>query len=411
MKVLLINNFYYNRGGDCTYMFSLKKLLEKNGHKVIFFSMHHPLNFDSKYSKHFVSHIDYAEEIKNKSISSAFKVLSRTLFSEEAKRKIEILIKEEKPDIAHLQNIHHHITPSIFHSLKKHNIPIIWTLHDYTLICPNTSFLDHGRICERCKKWKYFWPLLVRCKKGSFSASAMAAFEITLHKLMRIYNKVDVYIAPSKFLKNKFVEYGFNEANVKHLDHFIDFPVIKDKITSENYYLYVGRISEEKGIKTLIDAAIKVNSCHLKIVGGGPLLNEMIAYVKEKDKNNIIEFSGHKSREDLFDIFKNCKFVVVPSEWYENAGLIIFEAFSCGKPVIGANIGGIPEFVKDNVRGITYKPGDVDELCTHITHFLNNPDIVLEMGENARTHIDQNLNDEKHYDILMKIYKDAISKH
>ncbi len=149
MKILLINNFYYNRGGDCTYLLSLEKLLKRKGHKVIIFSMNHPSNFNSEYSKYFVSYIDYAKEVTNKTISSGIKVLKRTVYSGEAKKKIEALIREEKPDIAHLQNIHHHITPSIFYALRKNNIPIVWTLHDYTIICPNTSFLAHNTICER----------------------------------------------------------------------------------------------------------------------------------------------------------------------------------------------------------------------------------------------------------------------
>ncbi|MEM3001818.1 MAG: glycosyltransferase, partial [Candidatus Nitrosocaldus sp.] len=152
MKVLIVSNFYYNRGGDCTYMFSLKKLLEDMGHKVIVFSMNHPLNFQSEYSRYFVDYINYDEAVKSISLATGFEVLSRAVFSIDAKRKIEELIEDERPDIAHLQNIHHHITPSIFYPLKKNNIPIVWTLHDFVLICPNTSFLANGRICERCKK-------------------------------------------------------------------------------------------------------------------------------------------------------------------------------------------------------------------------------------------------------------------
>ncbi len=409
MKILLVNNYYYNRGGDCTYMLSLEKLLKKKGHKVVIFSMNHPSNFNCEYSKYFVSYIDYAQEVRSKKISSGIKVLKRTVYAGEAKKKIETLIKEEEPDVAHIQNIHHHITPSIFYALRKNKVPIVWTLHDYTLICPNTSFLNHGKICERCRKRKYYWPLFVRCKKDSLGASAIAAFETILHRLMRVNNLVDVFIAPSMFLRNKFIEYGFNEEKIIHLDHFIDFPLVKDKILPEDYYLFVGRISEEKGVKTLIDAAIKVNSCHLKIVGGGPLLDEMITYNNERDKKKVVEFLGHKSREELFELYRNCKFLVVPSEWYENSGLTIFEAFACGKPVIGANIGGIPELIKDSVRGCIFKSGDIEELSLSIMHLLNNPDLVEQMGENTKTFIEQDLNANRHYSKLMKIYKDVMS--
>lgn len=410
MKILLVNNYYYNRGGDCTYMFSLKELLEKNGHKVIIFSMNHPNNFDCEYSKYFVSHIDYIEELMSKEIYAGLKVLKRTLFSFEAREKIEAIIKDEKPDIAHIQNIHHHITPSIFYILKKNNIPIVWTLHDYTIICPNTSFLANGKICEKCKKNKYYWPLMVRCKKGSISASAMAAFETIIHRLMHVYDLIDIFIAPSKFLKNKFSEYGFKTDKLVHLNHFIDFPVIQEKMPSDDYYLFVGRITEEKGVKTLIDAAIEVGSSHLKIIGGGPLLNAMKKYVDERDNNKIVEFLDHKSRAELLDYYKKCKFVVIPSEWYENAGLIIFEAYSCGKPVIGAGIGGIPEFIKDTERGLIFMPGNKDDLVAAIRYLLNNPDLVEEMGENVKKYLLEAHGGEAHYKEIMKIYEKVLTK-
>ncbi|RJR22215.1 MAG: glycosyltransferase [Nitrospiraceae bacterium] len=411
MKILIVNNYFYNRGGDCTYMFSLKKLLKKNGHNVVIFSMNHPDNYDCEYSDHFVSYINYAEEIKDKKLSSAVKVIKRTVYSTEARQKIEALIQKEKPDIAHLQNIHHHITPSILYVLRKYNIPIVWTLHDYTIICPNTSFLAKGLICERCKKRKFYWPMITRCKKESFSASTMAAFETIIHRMMGVYKLVDIFIAPSMFLRNKFIEYGFNENKIIHIDHFIDFPVIEDNVSPEDYYFFVGRITQEKGVKTLIDAAINVNLSHLKIAGGGPFMNELVAYTRRRDKNNIVEFLGHLSREDLFDLYRNSRFVIVPSEWYENSGLTIFEAFACGKPVIGANIGGIPELIKDHVRGLIFRSGDAEALSFSIMHMLKNPDHVRLMGDNAKDYIKNHLNGETHYRKLLNTYMEALSSH
>ncbi len=407
MKILLINNFYYNRGGDCTYLFSLKKLLEKKGHKVIVFSMHHPQNYKSEYSKYFVSYINYAEEIKNKNLFSALKVLKRTIYSSEAKKKLKQLIEEEKPDIAHLQNIHHHITPSILYTLKKHKIPIVWTLHDYTLICPNTSFLCKGKICERCKKIKYFWPLLVKCKKDSFAASMVAAIESITHRIMRVYDLVDFFITPSKFLKHKLVEYGFDENKIVSLNNFLDAETGNEEKASDDYYLYVGRISEEKGLQTLIDAAIKTDKSRLKIVGDGPLKERLGLYADKNDKKGIIVFLGHKRHEEVFKLLKGCRFVVIPSEWHENFPYSILEAFVCGKPVIGSRIGGIPELVKDNETGLTFKMGDSGDLSEKIEYMISNPDKVVEMGKNARLFAEKELNAERHYNGLMEIYNRA----
>lgn len=413
MKVLLVNNFYYNRGGDCTYLFSVKRLLEENKHKVVVFSMHHPQNFESEYSGYFVSYVNYAEEIKSKNLFSGLKVLFRTIYSFESRNNLERLIEKERPDIAHIQNIHHHITPSIFYVLKKHKIPIVWTLHDYTLICPNTSFLCQGKVCERCKKTRYFWPLLVKCKKNSFAASAMAAIENTAHRIMGVYNLVDILITPSNYLRDKLIEYGFKKEKILCLNNFIDVDLNDKKRDNKNiddYYLYVGRISEEKGIRTLIDAAITDNKISLKIVGDGPLREEMIFYAKSKDKNRTIDFLGHKSHNEVIEFMKGCKFVVVPSEWYENFPYSILEAFACGKAVIGSRIGGIPELVKDRETGLTFEPGNSVDLRSKIEYYTYNPDKAEEMGKNARLFIENELNADEHYRRLMEIYKQVTSR-
>lgn len=411
MKILLVNNYYYYRGGDCTYLFSLKKLLENHGHKVVVFSMKHPQNLDSEYSRYFVSYISYEEEIRTISITSGVKVLKRTIYSVEARKRIKRLIEIEKPDIAHIQNIHHHITPSILYELKKNNIPIIWTLHDYTLICPNTSFLSHGKICEKCKKGKYFWPVLERCKKDSVTASSVAVMETTIHRIMNFTDLVDCFVAPSKFLHDKFIEYGFKPKKIARIDLFTDIVAQPDSALSfGDYIMYVGRISEEKGIKTLIDAVLEVGSVRLKIVGTGPLLDKVVNYTYFRDKKGMIEFLGYKGRKELAELYRNCKFVIVPSEWYEISGLIIFETFACGKPIIGSRIGGIPELVNDTKRGLVFEPGDRKDLIACIRYLLNNPDLVEEMGRNARDFILNEMGSEVHYGKLIKIYEKLTNK-
>ncbi len=422
MKILLINNFYYNRGGDCTYLFSLKKLFEERGHEVSIFSMHHPKNFDSGYSRYFVSYIDYNQEVKAKSLTSGLKVARRTIYSTEARIKLEDLIRDDKPDIAHVQNIHHHITPSIFGILKKHHIPIIWTLHDYTIICPNTSFLAHGKVCEKCKKRKYFWAPIVRCKKKSFAASAMAAIETTMHRFAGINKSVDFFIAPSNFLREKLIEYGIEEEKIKHIDNFTCFvDAQKEKLEPGDYFIYLGRLSEEKGIKTLIDASIKVllnrggdfghaGNYKLKIIGEGPLKNEMISYVKSQGAESEIEFLGQRTYEEAMGILKGSKFLVIPSEWYENSPYSVLESFTLGKPVIASRIGGIPELVRNWETGLLFEPGNAELLALKINFLLNHPDKAAEIGKAAREFIFAKINPEKHYLNLMEIYRQAIER-
>ncbi len=410
MKVLLVNNFYYNRGGDCTYMFALKRLLEQNGHKVVVFSMHHPLNFPSEYSKYFVSYINYDEEVRNISLTSGIKVLSRTIFSREARRKIERVIKDERPDIAHINNIHHHITPSIFYPLKRHGIPIVWTLHDYTIICPNTSFLAHGRICERCRRMKYFWAPLIRCKKDSFLASLVASIESTIHRLMKVNDLVDVLITPSEFLREKLIDYGFREDRIICLYHFTESDSGREETSCNNYILYIGRISQEKGVKTLIDSIVELDiETKLKIIGDGYLKEDMVEYVKSK-RTDKVEFLGHLSHDEVLKYIRGSRFVVVPSEWYENYPFAVIEAFACGKAVIGSNTGGLPELIRDTERGLLFKMGDSGDLGATISYLLANPDIATEIGENARRFVMEVLDGRTYYERLMSLYKSLLSK-
>lgn len=418
MKVLLINNFYYNRGGDCTYLFSLQNVLKDMGHEICIFSMDHPDNFDSEYLKYFVSYINYNEEIEHKNIASGFKVLRRTIYSREARKKIKQLIISERPDVAHIQNIHHHITPSIFFELKKHNVPIIWTLHDYTLICPNTSFLSHGEVCEKCKKHKYYWPLIQRCKKESFAASAITALEAVTHKVMRVHDMVDTLIAPSIFLRDKLLEYGFPERKIAQLNNLSCLPIDEEEDNKfGEYFVYIGRISPEKGVKTLVDATLKaysegdlVNKIKLKIIGGGPLKLEMLSYVKSKNASSIIDFLGHQSHEEVMRLLKNSSFAVLPSECYENFPYSIIEAFSSAKPVIGSRIGGIPELVKNWETGLLFRPGDINSLSLKIKFFMNHPEQAVKMGKEARTFVQNELNAVKHYEGLINIYKQVSTK-
>ena len=422
MKVLLINNYYYNRGGDCTYLFALQSMLKERGNKVSIFAMDHPENFDSEFSKYFVSYINYEEEIKKQSFASGFKVVKRTIYSTEAKRKLEELIKVEKPDVAHIQNIHHHITPSIFVILKKYNIPIIWTLHDYTVICPNTSFLCDGKICERCHKKKYFWPSIVRCKKGSFAASTMAAVEISTHVMLKYYKLVDFFVAPSKFLRDKLISYGVEKEKILHLNNFTCFvDCSNEKEVEEKYFIYLGRLSEEKGVKTLIDASISLfqdngrsgefNDHKLKIIGGGPIMEKMMYYVRSLGVEKNIEFMGHRSHEEAMEVLKFSKFLVIPSEWYENFPYSVLEAFTLGKPVIGSRIGGIPELVKNWETGLLFEPGNSELLALKMKFLLRHPEKAEAIGRNALEFMSGDINCDNHYLKLMGIYKRAIEMH
>lgn len=403
MKTLLVNTYHYLRGGDCTYTFALADLLKLKGHEVKFFGMKHPQNLPSSEEKYFLEYIDYVELNKNKSISNSLKVLTRSIYYKHAREKIAGLLNDFKPDIVHLQNIHAHITPSILFEIKKYNIPIVWTLHDYKLVCPNSHYLidKTGEICEACKSGSYYQPILKICKKDSLMASLAISLEAYTHRVLGIRNLVDRFISPSDFLKQKLVQYGFDAEKVIHLPLFLRDDQYDYDEKNKDYLLYLGRVDYIKGIIPLLVAMKKLNNIKLKIVGG---ISERIEKEFYEKLTPNVDYLGFKTGEELNYIRKNAMAVIVPSLCYENSPFSILEAFACGKPVIASDLGGMKELVKDGVRGYLVEPGNVSQLTEAINKVVEDNNKTLEMGKNAYQYAKDNHSAEKHYERLMDIY-------
>jgi len=406
MKILLINKFLYPKGGDVISTLETGRLLSEKGHKVIFWGMKHPLNSEYHYKDYFVSYVDFNKPMN---ILQAFKTTMRILYSFEAKKKIEELIKKEKPDIVHLNNFAHQISPSILDIFAKYRIPTVMTMRDYKLVCPSYTMLSDGIPCERCKNGKYYRCFINKCTKNSYMKSLLNTVEMYLHhKILHIYNRIDLIIATSQFLKEKHIEMGIRN-EIVCLPNFVN---IKDYLPEyqwkEKSIVYFGRLSREKGLFTLLKA-IKGLNIQLKIIGDGPIRKDLGQKAKKERINNVV-FVGYKLGKDLKKEIQDSIATVLPSEWYEAFGRTVIESFALGKPVIGARIGGIPELVKDNENGLTFESGNSEDLKDRILHLLKNPDKIIEMGRNARKFVEENFNPEKHYQGLMKIYQMAIGR-
>jgi glycosyltransferase involved in cell wall biosynthesis len=282
------------------------------------------------------------------------------IYSREAKEKLERLILEEKPEVAHLHIFQHQISLSILDVLKKYEIPVIYTAHDLQMLCPNYQMLTNGRVCEQCKGGHYTNCIKHRCIKDSMAKSALGTVEAYVNKLSKRYDIIDQIITPSGFYKKKFLEFGIAPDRVTHIPNFLDraCPAVNPAPDREAYYLYLGRLSHEKGIPTLIQAA-KQTGITLKIVGNGPLFEEL-----KKDETDHIRLLGFKSGQELTDLVGNAKAVILPSEWYENGPYSAIEALQLGRPLIGADIGGIPELIRDN--GFLFESGNVQALAEAI---------------------------------------------
>lgn len=404
MKILMVNKYFFIKGGAEISFFATADLLRNHGHKISYFSMSDSRNFTSEYDKYFVSNIDF-----NDNSSNIIKSSLRILYSFESKMKISKLLDDEKPDLVHLNNIYHQISPSIIHEIKKRNIPIVMSLRDYKLVCGAYCMVVRGKICEACKEGRYFKCLVNKCVKDSYLKSLLNTVEMYLHhNIFNIYDLVDVFISPSRFLKHKVEEMGF-KGKIMFIPNFVNLEDYRPQYEStERSIVYFGRLSKEKGLFTLIKAMknLKVN---LKIIGEGPLKTGLDLKVKELGLKNV-QFLGYKKAEELKKEIKKSMFVILPSECNENNPRSIIEGFALGKPAIGSRIGGIPELVKDNETGLTFEPGDSNDLFAKIEFLLDNPNLIVQMGMNSRKFIECELNSEIHYSKLIKIYEELVTK-
>jgi len=294
--------------------------------------------------------------------------------------------------------------------LKKHNIPTVMTMHDYKLACPSHALLVDGKPCERCKAGRYYHCVLNKCTKNSYTRSLLNTLEMYLHhKILHIYDNIDVFISPSAFLKEKVKEMGFDR-EVVHLPNFVDLEDYSPEYNwQQRSIVYFGRLSPKKGLSTLLDA-VKGLDITLNIIGDGPIRQELERKTIKERIDNVM-FVGYKSGRELQKEIQNAIATVTPSQWYENNPRTVIESFALGKPVIGARIGGIPELVKDGKTGYTFEPGSIEDLRNKIDAILNNSQgrTVL-MGKRARSLVESNYNSDRHYQHLMKIYQMAITK-
>ena len=256
MRILLANTRHFRGGGDSTYTFNLADLLRGQGHEVAFFAMRDERNLPDPNADLFVSHIDFRELNRRKNLFTGLQVLGRTIYSVEARRKFGQLVDRFKPDLVHLQNLHAHITPSVIFEAKQRGLPVVWTLHDYKLICPNSHCLidTTGEICEACGKWAYYRAALRRCKKGSLLASGMAALEAYAHWCMQVRAKVDALLCPSAFLRKKFIEHGFRSGKLHHLPFFLPGDWFAQSMSNDGYLLFLGGLQKVKEIQPLLEA-------------------------------------------------------------------------------------------------------------------------------------------------------------
>jgi len=407
LKLLILNSRHYLKGGSDRIYLEEMELMERNGHHVIPFARRSDHDKATKYHHFFPPELDLSGGYSFKSFASALSII----YSHRTKKCLKNLLQQETPDIAHGHNIYAHLTTSVLDVLKAHEIPVVISLHDYKFICPNYFFLDGNRICEDCKRHRYYKAIQNRCVHGDFLYSCIYSIETYFNYLTKKYhNKIDKYVAVSRFIKNKFIEYGFPEDKIVYIPNFVDTDSFRVSDNDNGYFLFIGRLSKEKGLETLVSAfaKLKSKSHRLLIAGNGPLREQLEKIISIYNLANV-KLMGFLETKELNQAIQNCTCVIVPSECYENCPLAVLESFANGKPVIGARIGGIPELIENGTDGLLFESGNADDLAEKMAHLASLPAAeISQMGKAGREKVERQYNAEKHYEALISLYNSLL---
>lgn len=397
-------------GGTEKYFRDLSAILENRGHEVIYFSLKHPDNPYTPFEKYFLENIDYRVHSKMYKIRNIARIIGRTIYSFEAKRKIEALIRDTKPDIAHIQSIEHHISPSILHSFTNNNIPVIQSVNTYKMVCASYRLylLEKNAICTSCLYGKHYHAPLKRCIKGSLSASTLGMIEMYIHGLMKIYHLIDRFIVPNRFMEEKLIGAGYPGRKIVRLLNPLYLEEYNPSYDFDDYILYFGRIDPEKGVMDLVKAMKLVPKARLIVIGSGTEVPNITRWIKDHAVNNV-EFIGPKWGSDLLPYLSRARLVVVPSIWHEPSPMVIYQSLATGKPVIGANTGGIPDLITEET-GLLFEPGNIDDLARKIESLVFDDNRLRHMGRAARQWAEANLHSDRYYASLMQLYADAMQE-
>lgn len=385
MKLLLVHNFYQQPGGEDSVFRNEGRLLEEAGHKVLRYTAHNDL----------VAGL------------GKLQLLKATLWNSSIYRELRTLIRQERPSVAHFHNTFPLISPAAYHAAKAENVAVVQTLHNYRLICPAAILFRNSLPCELCCNKKFPWPGIVHaCYRESYAGSLTVGTMLGLHRVINTWGlRIDAYIALTEFARQKFIEGGLPGKTIKVKPNFVHPDPLPGEGTGE-YAIFVGRLTQEKGIETLLAAWRLIGTClPLYIVGDGPLARVV---AEAADQYPGITWCGRLEQEEVYRLMGEAKFVVVPSLWYETFGLVVIEAYAKGTPVIASELGAVGELIIHEKTGLHFKPGDHHDLIEKVHWFQNHPHEVQQMRHEARRLYEEKYTAKGNYDLLMDIYNQAV---
>ena len=397
MNILQVNNYGFVRGGSDQCFIDVSELLIRNGHKVFYLTSANEKNVvDSTYA---VSGF----EVDSPSLAD----IPKFFYSLDAQRKLRKIIERERPDLAHLHIYYGQVTSSILATFKKYDIPVVQTLHEYKLLCPVSSMVRNGRSCELCSGGEFWHAAWYRCKRGSLSRSLISALESYTSDLLGAKHAVDHFMAVSDFVRDKMIEHGLPEEKITTVHNFVRDEAFVDNEREGKYFLYIGRIEEIKGIRTLIHAMVDMQSVDLLVVGSGGAREQLEQESRRLNLMNV-HFLGFKTGQELKDLIAGAICIVAPSEWHETFGLVLVESFAHSRPVIASRMGGMTEVVSDGVDGLLFDAGNVDQLSDALNWMVSHRQQAVEMGKEGQKKARLRFSADKYYAEFMRVYRKVI---
>lgn len=379
IRVLVVHNAYQHRGGEDTVVEAEVALLRSRGHDV------------QEYRR------DNAEIARRSRVG----VVAETFWSGRTTSDIAEIVHRARPDIIHVHNTFPLVSPSLYWAASRAGVPIVQTLHNFRLFCPQAMFLRDGKVCEDCLGRLPFNGIRHGCYRESRAQTAVLASMLMFHRTIGTYaNKVSRYIALNDFCRRKFIEGGLPADRIVTKPNFVDFDL--PQTFERSGFLFVGRLSQEKGIATLANAFSEVNDATLRVAGTGPEVDQL----QGRDGIALLGgLSGDQVREEM----SRSSALVLPSIWYENFPRTLVEAFGCALPVIASRLGALAELVEDGKTGLLFEPGNAKDLAKKMRWANENPDRMAEMGANARRVYEENYTADRNYAALMEIYNGVLA--
>ena len=390
MKILLAHNKYQIPGGEEVVLEQEKHLLEDAGHEVITYCR----------SNHEIEKFNCLERLT---------LIGRTVWAVDTEREFSQLLTQEKPDIVHVHNTFFMLSPSIYGACKAHGVPVVQTLHNFRLLCPSVTFFRDGKVCEECVEHGLWRSVYYGCYRDSRAATASVALMLGVHRFLGTWEKsVTCYIALTEFGRQKFIAGGLPAEKIAVKPNFVH-PDPGERTRRGEYGLFVGRLSREKGISTLLQAWGRLPRHYaLHIIGDGPERDGLEAQARQLSLS-AVQFQGRLSRDETVTAMKRARFLVVPSGWYETFGMCIAEAFACGTPVICSRLGAMQELVSDGRTGLHFSCGDPNDLAEKVAWAWSHPNEMDAMGREARAEYEAKYTPERNYPMLMGVYRHALA--